>query len=77
MKLVRTLPIVFSLLALGTTAWAAQHDGHKAHHPAGLTAAAKTTPGSPAMARMDTQMQAMQAMKEMLVDRLPPSPARL
>ena len=67
MKLVRTLPIAFSLLALGTTAWAAQHDGHKAHHPAGSTAAAKATPGSPAMARMDTQMQAMQAMHDKMM----------
>ncbi len=73
MKLVRTVPIVFSLVAIGTTAWAAQHDGHKPRHPAGPTAAAKATPGSPAMARMETQMQAMQAM---MVDRLPPSLAK-
>ena len=53
MKLVRTLPIVFSLVSLSTTAWAAQHDGHKPHHPAGSTAAGKVTPGSPEMARMD------------------------
>ena len=59
MKLVRTLPIVFSLVALSTTAWAAQHDGHKPHHPAGSTAAGKVTPGSPEMTRMDTQMQAL------------------
>ena len=67
MKLVRTLPIVFSLVAVGTTAWAAQHDGHKAHHPAGSTAAAKATPGSPEMARMDTQMGAMQAMHDKMM----------
>ena len=67
MKLVRTLPIVFSLVAVGTTAWAAQHDGHKAHHPAGSTAAAKATPGSPEMARMDTQMKAMQAMHDKMM----------
>ena len=72
MKLVRTVPIVFSLVAIGTTAWAAQHDGHKPHHPAGPTTAAKATPGSPAMARMDM----MQAMMEMMVDRLQPSPAK-
>ena len=65
MKFVRTFPIALSLVALGTTAWAAQHDGHKGHHPAGSTAAAKATPGSPDMARMDTQMQAMQAMQAM------------
>ena len=72
MKLVRTVPIVSSLVAIGTTAWAAQHDGHKPHHPAGPTTAAKATPGSPAMARMDM----MQAMMEMMVDRLQPSPAK-
>ena len=67
MKLVRTVPIVFSLVAIGTTAWAAQHDGHKPHHPAGPTAAAKATPGSPEMARMDTQMKAMQAMHDKMM----------
>ena len=67
MKLVRTLPIVFSLVAIGTTAWAAQHDGHKPHHPADPTAAAKATPGSPEMARMDTQMKAMQAMHDKMM----------
>ena len=67
MKLVRTLPIVFSLVAIGTTAWAAQHDGHKPHHPAGPTAAAKATPGSPEMTRMDTQMKAMQAMHDKMM----------
>ena len=67
MKFVRTFPIALSLVALGTTAWAAQHDGHKGHHPAGSTAAAKATPGSPDMARMDTQMQAMQAMHDKMM----------
>ena len=68
MKLVRTLPIVFSLVAVGTTAWAAQHDGHKPHHPAaGPTAAAKAAPGSPETARMETQMKAMQAMHDKMM----------
>ena len=67
MKFVRTFPIALSLVALGTTAWAAQHDGHKGHHPADSTAAAKATPGSPDMARMDTQMQAMQAMHDKMM----------
>ena len=67
MKLVRTLPIVLSLVALSTTAWAAQHDAHKPHHPAGPTAAAKAAPASPEMARMDTQMQAMQAMHDKMM----------
>ena len=66
MKFVRTLPIVFSLVALGSTAWAAQHDGHKAHHPAGSTAA-KATPGSPEKARVDNQMKAMQAMHDKMM----------
>ena len=67
MKLVRTLPIVFSLVALGSTAWAAQHDGHKPHQPAGSTAAAKAAPGSHDMAKMDTQMKAMQAMHDKMM----------
>ena len=67
MKFVRTFPIVFSLVAIGSTAWAAQHDGHKPHHPAGPTVAAKATPGSPEMARMDTQMKAMQAMHDKMM----------
>ena len=69
MNLVRSFPIVFSLIALGTSSWAAQHDGHTPHHPAGSTAA-KAKPGSPSnpdMARMDTQMQAMQAMHDKMM----------
>ena len=69
MKLAHTLPIVFSLVALSSTAWAAQHDGHKPHHPAGTAAADRTLPAkqSPDMARMDSQMQAMQAMHDKMM----------
>ena len=69
MKFVRTFPIVFSLVAIGSTAWAAQHDGHKPHHPAGTAAADRTLPAkqSPDMARMDSQMQAMQAMHDKMM----------
>ena len=69
MKLIRTPAIVFSLIAIGSSSGAAQHDGHTPHHPAGSTAAAKALPAkqSPDMARMDTQMQAMQAMHDKMM----------
>ena len=38
MKLVRPLSLTV-VLALGAPSWAAQHDQHKAHHPAGSASA--------------------------------------
>ncbi len=72
MKLVRTLSLALSLVAAGTTTtWAAQHDQHKGHHPAGSASAAavKAMPGknTPEMARMDNQMKAMREMHDKMM----------
>ncbi len=47
MKLVRNLSLALALFAVGAPSWAAQHDQHKAHHPAGAASAAgsKSMPG--------------------------------
>lgn len=62
MRLVRPSHSRLPSFAAGSTTWAAQHDQHKGHHPAGSAsaAAAKATPGktTPEMARMDNQMKA-------------------
>ncbi len=68
MKLVRPLSVAFALalIAVGAPSWAAQHDLHKAHHPAGSASAAasKSMPAktTPEMARMANQTKAMQEM---------------
>ena len=47
MKLVSSLSLALVLTAVGAPSWAAQHDQHKKHHPAGSAsaAAAKSMPG--------------------------------
>ncbi len=72
MKPVRTLSLALSLVAAATTTtWAAQHDQHKGHHPAGSAsaAAAKAMSGknTPEMARMDNQMKAMREMHDKMM----------
>ena len=71
MKLVRPLSFALALFTLGAPSWAAQHDQHKAHHPAGSASAAasKSMPGktTPEMARMANQMGAMQAMHDKMM----------
>jgi hypothetical protein len=71
MKLVRPLSFALALIALGAPSWAAQHDQHKAHHPAGSASAAATKPmpgkTTPEMARMSNQMKAMQEMHGRMV----------
>ena len=71
MKLVRTLSFALALFAAGLPSWAAQHDQHKAHHPAGSASAAapksmlgKTTPE---MARMANHIKAMQEMHDKMM----------
>ena len=71
MKLVRPLSLALALFAAGASSWAAQHDQHKAHHPAGSASAAasKSMPGktTPDMARMANQMKAMQEMHDKMM----------
>ena len=71
MKLVRPLSLSLALLAVSAPSWAAQHDQHKAHHPAGSAsaAAARSMPGktTPEMARMANQRKAMQDMHEKMM----------
>ena len=71
MKLVRNLSLALALFAVGAPSWAAQHDQHKAHHPAGAASAAgsKSMPGktTPEMARMANHMKAMQEMHDKMM----------
>ena len=73
MKLVSPLAhaIALTLVAMGAPSWAAQHDQHKAHHPAASAsaAAAKAMPGktTPEMARMANQKKAMQEMHDKMM----------
>ena len=71
MKLVRSLSFVLALATVGTPPFAAQDDQHQAHHPAGSASApaSKATPGKarPEMARMDSQMKAMQEMHDKMM----------
>jgi len=71
MKLVRNLSFALALFAVGAPSWAAQHDQHKAHHPAGSASAAasKSMPGktTPEMARMANQTKAMQEMHDKMM----------
>jgi hypothetical protein len=71
MKLVRNLSLALALFAVGAPNWAAQHDQHKAHHPAGAASAAgpKSMPGktTPEMARMANHMKAMQDMHDKMM----------
>ena len=71
MKLVRPLSLALALFSVSAPSWAAQHDQHKAHHPAGSASAAasKSMPGktTPEMARMANQMKAMQEMHDKMM----------
>lgn len=71
MKLVRPLTLSLALVAVGASSWAAQHDQHKGHHPAGSAAApaSKSTSGktTPEMAQMDNQMKAMREMHDKMM----------
>ena len=71
MKLARNLPLALALFAVGAPSWTAQHDQHKAHHPAGSASAAasKSMPGktTPEMARMANHMKAMQEMHDKMM----------
>lgn len=70
MKLVRALSLAFALFAVGAPIWAAQHDQHKAHHPAGsASAGSRSMPGktTPEMARMANHMKAMQEMHDRMM----------
>ena len=71
MKLAHSLSFVLAIAAFGAPTWAAQDDQHQAHHPAGAASAStsKTMPGKsrPDMARMDSQMKAMQGMHEKMM----------
>ena len=71
MKLIRPLTLALALYAVGAPSWAAQHDQHKAHHPAGSASAAATKPmpgkTTPEMARMANQMKAMQEMHDKMM----------
>ncbi len=68
---VRPLSLALALFAAGAPSWAAQHDEHKAHHPAGAAPAAASTsvPGktTPEMARMANQRKAMQEMHDKMM----------
>ena len=72
MKLARSLPLALAIAAIGAPTWAAQDDQHPAvHHPAGAASApaSKAMPGKVRtdMARMDSQMKAMQEMHDKMM----------
>ena len=71
MKTVRNLSLALALFAVGAPSWAAQHDQHKAHHPAGSASAAasRSMPGktTPEMARMANHMKAMREMHDRMM----------
>ena len=71
MMLVRPLSLALALFSVGAPSWAAQHDQHKAHHPAGPApaVASKSMPGktTPEMAQMANQMKAMQEMHDKMM----------
>ena len=71
MKLVRPLTFALAFVTVGLPTWAAQHDQHKAHHPAGSASAAVTKPvsgkASPDTVRMANQTKAMQAMHDKMM----------
>ena len=71
MKLARPLSLAVALFAFGASSWAAQHDQHKAHHPADAVSsvASKSMPGrtTPEMARMANQTMAMQEMHDKMM----------
>ena len=71
MKLVRPLALALALFAVAAPSWTAQHDQHKAHHPAGSAsaAAAKSMRGktTPEMVRIANQMKAMQEMHDKMM----------
>ena len=79
MKLVRPFYFALALFTLGAPSWAAQHDQHKAHHPAGSASAAasKSIPGktTPEMARMANQTKAMQEMHDKMMAAAEAEPA--
>lgn len=67
----RPLSLALALFAAGAPSWAAQHDEHKAHHPAGAApaAASKSAPSktTPDMARMTNQRKAVQEMHDKMM----------
>ena len=69
MKIARSL--VLAITVVSASAWAATDDQHQSHHPAdaATSTAAKAMPGKagPDMARMDTQMKAMQEMHDKMM----------
>ena len=73
MKLVRTISFALAIFAGAAPSWAAQHDQHKAHHPAGSAsasaAASKSMPAktTPELARMANHMKAMQEMHDRMM----------
>jgi len=71
MKLISSLVFAFATSLTGAQTWAASHDQHNAHHPAGSASASKTKAmtgkSKPAMAQMDTQMKAMREMHDKMM----------
>ena len=66
-----SLSLALALVAVGATSWAAQHDQHQGHHPAGSASApaVKAMPDKPSLqiALMDTQMKAMGAVHDKMM----------
>ena len=71
MKPVLILSVALALSSFGLGGWAAQHDQHPGHHPAGAASGPKINagPGKTAadMAKMDSQTKAMRDMHDKMM----------
>ncbi len=65
MKFFRPIALTTALAFLGTAAWAADQDEHKAHHPEVAAASSQTPAGSAGDAAAKPPMANMMAMPEM------------
>lgn len=75
MNVIRPVVLATALTFVGSAAWAAKQDDHKAHHPeaaASSSKAPKTTAGNAvakeSMAKMDGQMKAMREMHQRMMN---------
>ena len=71
MKPVLIVSLALFMSSLGLPGWAAQHDQHPGHHPAGAASGpkVKAAPGKTTadMAKMDSQTKAMRAMHDKMM----------
>ncbi len=69
MKLTHSLSLAMAFASYGAAGIAAENESPKAHHPTAAAPASQSVPGKPGpdMARLHTQMTAMQAMHDKMM----------